>query len=308
MNFQQLRIIRESVRQEFNLTEVANALYTSQSGVSKHIKDLEDELGIELYVRKGKRMLGLTEPGQKVLLYVERILSDVGNIRNITDNYSNAASGELTVATTHTQARYVLPGVVRSFKQAYPNVRLRLHQGSPSEIVSMLLHGEADIGVATESLADIPQLVNFPYHSWHHAVVVPESHPLTGVEQLTTAEISKYPVITYHEGFTGRASIEKAFAGHDVRPDIVMTALDADVIKSYVELGLGIGIIASVAFSASRDQGLVLLNADHLFEEKQTLIAVKHGNLLRKFAFQFIEQCSPQLTEDRVKESLALLG
>ena len=307
MNFQQLRIIRESVRQDFNLTKVASALFTSQSGVSKHIKDLEEELGIELYVRRGKRLLGLTEPGEKALLYVESMLADELNIKNLADNYSNEDVGELTVATTHMQARYILPTVVRSFKAKYPNVSLRLHQGSPSEIVSMLLSGEADIGIATESLNTALPLAHFPYHRWHHAVIVPKGHPLTELKELTLEAIVGYPVITYHEGFTGRASIEKAFAKRSLHPEIIMTALDADVIKSYVELGLGIGIIASIAFNKNKDTEFELLNAEHLFEEKQTYIAVRRDNLLRQFAFQFIEQCASELTEQRVRENLKLL-
>lgn len=308
MNFQQLRIVRESARQNFNLTEVANALFTSQSGVSKHIKDLEDELGVELYLRKGKRLLGFTEPGRQVLVYVERMLLDARNIKNLAEQYSNQDCGELTIATTHTQARYALPPVVRQFKRQFPNVRLRLHQGSPDELVRMLLSGEADIGVATESLTDIPQLTTFLYHRWHHALVVPKGHPLAEVQPLTLEAIQAYPIITYHEGFTGRASIEKAFASSDLCPEIVMTALDADVIKSYVELGLGVGIIASVAFNPARDSSLQLLSADHLFEEKRTHLAVRRGNLLRKFALQFIGLCSPELDEQEVVRQLALPG
>ena len=306
MNFQQLRIVRETARQNFNLTEVANTLFTSQSGVSKHIKDLEEELGVELYVRKGKRLLGLTEPGKQMLVYVERMLMDAKNIKSLADHYQEQDSGELTIATTHTQARYALPAVVSQFKQQFPKVRLRLHQGSPDEIVSMLLSGEADIGVATEALGDIPQLASFFYHRWHHGVVVPRLHPLAEIERLTLEDIQQYPIITYHEGFTGRASIEKAFSERHLRPDIIMTALDADVIKSYVELRLGIGIIASVAFNPERDTGLELLNADHLFEEKQTRIGVRRGNLLRNYAFQFIRLCAPILTEDVVRSQLAL--
>jgi len=306
VNFQQLRIVRETARQNFNLTEVANTLFTSQSGVSKHIKDLEEELGVELYVRKGKRLLGLTEPGKQMLVYVERMLMDAKNIKSLADHYQEQDSGELTIATTHTQARYALPAVVSQFKQQFPKVRLRLHQGSPDEIVSMLLSGEADIGVATEALGDIPQLASFFYHRWHHGVVVPRLHPLAEIERLTLEDIQQYPIITYHEGFTGRASIEKAFSERHLRPDIIMTALDADVIKSYVELRLGIGIIASVAFNPERDTGLELLNADHLFEEKQTRIGVRRGNLLRNYAFQFIRLCAPILTEDVVRSQLAL--
>src|SRR5690606_37973557 len=211
MNFQQLRIIRETVRRNFNLTEVAAALYTSQSGVSKHIKELESELGVELFYRKGKRLLGMTEPGKEMLGYVERMLLDAANIKNIAEQYSQQDEGQLTVATTHTQARYALPAVVVEFKKRYPRVHLKLHQGSPVEIASLLLQGEADIGVATETLGDVPELASFAYYRWHHAVIVPEGHPLLSVGKLTLQQIADYPIVTYHEGFTGRAVIEKAF-------------------------------------------------------------------------------------------------
>ncbi len=248
MNFQQLRIIRETVKRNFNLTDVANALFTSQSGVSKHIKDLEDELGVELFVRKGKRLLGLTEPGQELVGIVERILLDTQNIKKLGEQFSNKDKGQLSVATTHTQARYALPKVVTKFKEAFPKVNLMLHEASPTEIVSMLLGGQADIGIATEALQDNAELATFPYYSWHHGVVVPAGHPLEGETTLTLDAISDYPVITYQKGFTGRSRIDEAFAGSGLEPDIVMAALDADVIKTYVELGMGIGIIASMAF------------------------------------------------------------
>lgn len=300
MNFQQLRIIRETVRQKFNLTEVANTLHTSQSGVSKHIKDLEDELGVELYVRRGKRMLGLTEPGREMLKLVERMLLDASSIKNLADQYSQQDTGQLTVAATHTQARYILPKVITLFKKQYPKVHLRLHQGSPKEIVQLLLDGEADIGLATESLGEIEDLVAFPIYTWRHAVVVPKSHPLTTMEKITLESIAEYPIITYHEGFTGRARVEKVFQDAGLSPDIVMSALDADVIKSYVELDLGIGIIASVAFSPERDTALQLLESSHLFLENQTKLAVRKGHLLRRYAYRFIEGCSPELSESLV--------
>lgn len=297
MNFQQLRIVRETVRQNFNLTDVANVLHTSQSGVSKHIKDLEDELGVELYVRKGKRLLGLTEPGREMLKLVERMLLDAGNIKNLADQYSQQDAGQLTVAATHTQARYILPRVITTFKKQYPKVHLRLHQGSPKEIAQLLLEGEADIGLATESLGEIDELVAFPFYTWRHAVVVPQSHPLASIENLTLAAIAEYPIITYHEGFTGRARVEKAFQEAGLSPDIIMSALDADVIKSYVELELGIGIIASVAFSPERDTALKLLDGSHLFLENETKLAVRKGHLLRRYGYKFIEMCSPELKE-----------
>ncbi len=304
MNFQQLRIIRETVRQNFNLTEVANALYTSQSGVSKHIKDLEDELGIELFVRRGKRLLGLTDPGRELVEIVGRILLDAKNIKGLADQYSNSAQGKLTVATTHTQARYALPQVINLFKRDYPKVHLKLHQASPTEIVTMLLDGQADIGIATEALAEVPELVSFPYHTWHHSVIVQAGHPLETVMPLTLESIAEYPVITYHEGITGRARIDQTFGEAGLAPDIVMSALDADVIKTYVELGLGIGIVASIAFDASRDTNLRLLDTSHLFEENTTRISVRRGHYLRGFAYRFIELCSSALSEPTVRAAL----
>ncbi|HEX5056753.1 MAG TPA: CysB family HTH-type transcriptional regulator [Gammaproteobacteria bacterium] len=304
MNFQQLRIVRETVRRNFNLTEVANSLYTSQSGVSKHIKDLEDELGVELFVRKGKRFLGLTEPGKEMVKIVEQMLLDAKNIKNLAERYSGQDTGQLTVATTHTQARYALPKVVTEFKRAYPKVHLKLHQGSPAEIAQLLLDGEADIGVATEALGAVSELASFPYYNWRHAVVVPARHPLVDVQPLTLAAIAEHPVITYHEGFTGRSLVDKAFAEAALAPDIVMSALDADVIKSYVELGMGIGIIASMAFHPSRDSELRLLDSSHLFQQNMTRLAIRRGHFLRRFAYHFIELCSPELQEQVVRKSL----
>lgn len=304
MNFQQLRIIRETVRRNFNLTEVANALFTSQSGVSKHIKDLEDELGIELFVRKGKRLLGLTDPGKDLVVLVERMLLDAKNIKSLADQYSQRDQGQLTVATTHTQARYALPQVVTEFKKAFPKVHLKLHQGGPEEIVKMLLEGQADIGIATEAVAEVADLASFPFYSWRHAVIVPAGHPLEKVQPLTLEAIAEHPVITYHEGFTGRARIDRSFAAAGLVPDVVMSALDADVIKSYVELGLGVGILASMAFNPARDEGLRLLDAGRLFEENVTRIAVRRGHFLRGFAYKFIALCAPELSEDVVRAAL----
>lgn len=303
MNFQQLRIIRETVRRNFNLTEVANSLHTSQSGVSKHIKDLEDELGVELYIRKGKRLLGLTEPGQEMAKIVERMLIDANNIKNLADHYSQQDCGQLTIATTHTQARYILPKVISAFKQQFPRVHLRLHQGSPNEIVKMLNEGEADLAIATEALGQRAELVSFPIYRWHHNVVVPKGHPLTDMP-LSLEALAQYPIITYHEGFTGRLRIEQAFAEAGLTPDIVISALDADVIKSYVELGLGVGIIASVAFIPERDQSLEMLSGEHLFPENETKLAIRQGHLLRHFVYRFIEQCAPELNEVKVRKAI----
>ncbi len=301
MNFQQLRIIREAARCNFNLTEVGNVLFTSQSGVSKHIKDLEDELGVELFVRKGKRLLGLTEPGTELLEIVERILLDANNIKNLVEQYSHRDEGQLTVVATHTQARYALPKVITDFKKTFPKVHLKLQQAGPNEIVSMLQNGEADIGVATEALADVKQLDTFPFYTWHHAVIVPVGHPLEKLTTLTLQAIAEYPIVTYHEGLTGRARIDEAFATAGVTPDISMSALDSDVIKTYVELGLGIGIIASMAFNPAKDTELRLLRCDHLFAANTTFIALRRGHYLRSFAYRFIELCSPKLNEAAIR-------
>lgn len=304
MNFQQLRIVRETVRQNFNLTEVANALFTAQSGVSKHIKDLEDELGVELFVRKGKRLLGLTEPGKELLQIVERMLLDAKNIKRIAEQFGSREQGQLSVVTTHTQARYALPKVVTAFKREFPKVHLMLQQASPGEIVALLLDGQADIGIATEALGDVPELTLFPYYTWHHAVIVPVGHPLESVRPLTLEAVAEYPIVTYHEGFTGRARIDQVFTRAGIVPDIVMSALDADVIKTYVELGLGVGIVASMASDPARDVNLRLLDSAHLFEGNTTYIAIRRGHYLRGFAYRFIELCAPTLDERSVRSAV----
>jgi len=305
VNFQQLRIVRETLRRNFNLTEVANALYTSQSGVSKHIKDLEDELGVELFVRRGKRLLGLTEPGKELAQIVDRILLDTANIKRLADQFAKTDRGEITIATTHTQARYALPGPISAFRKEFPNVHLVLHQGTPKEIAALLNDGSADIGIATESLDDTAELVSFPYYSWHHSVIVPKGHPLDGAEPLTLEKVAEWPIITYHEGFTGRPTIDAAFAAANIPPDIVMVALDADVIKTYVEVGLGIGIVASMAYDKERDVGLRQLDSRHLFPKSTSRIALRRGRFLRGFAYRFIALCAPDLTEKVVKAGTA---
>ena len=308
MNFQQLRIIRETVRQNFNLTEVAGALYTSQSGVSKHIRDLEGELGVELFIRRGKRLLGLTEPGKELAAIVDRILVDAANIKKLSQQYADQDEGKLTIATTHTQARYALTGVVQEFMMTFPKVHLVLHQGSPPEIADMLLSGQAEIGIATETLSLTPQLAAFPYYTWHHGIVVPEGHALCRAGPLTLETLAEYPLITYHDGFTGRGNIDKAFHDAGLSPDVVMSAMDTDVLKTYVGLGLGVGIIASMAFDAKRDQPLRLLPADSLFPPNTTWIAVRRGSYLRRYAYRFIELCSAALDEKTIRKEAAPLS
>ncbi|HMV05327.1 MAG TPA: CysB family HTH-type transcriptional regulator [Accumulibacter sp.] len=304
MNFQQLRIIRETVRQEFNLTEVANALYTSQSGVSKHIKDLEDELGIEIFVRRGKRLLGLTEPGKDLVGVVERILLDTQNLRRIADQFASRETGHFVVATTHTQARYALPTIIKWFKADYPKVHLTLLQGSPGEIADLLVSGRADVGIATESLDTVPELTSFPFYSWHHAIIVPHGHPLLAAGGITLETLGDYPLITYHEGFTGRAKIDQAFSDAGVVPDIVLSAIDADVIKTYVGLGLGVGIVASVAYDAEQDRNLALIPVPDLFPANTTRLAARRGIYLRSYAHAFIEKVCPDLGEETIKAAL----
>jgi LysR family cys regulon transcriptional activator len=301
MNFQQLRIIRETVRRNFNLTDAAQVLLTSQSGVSKHIRDLEEELGLEIFVRRGKRLLGLTDPGREVVAVAERILLETENLTQLSKQLSKSDSGTLHIVTTHTQARYTLPAVIARFKIAYPDVRLSLHQASPKEIATILLEGLTDVGIATDALDDHPGILAFPYFKWSHAVVVPVGHALLDLPSLTLEAIADYPIITYDEGLTGRARIDQAFEKAGIIPDVAMSALDADVIKSYVELGLGIGIIAEMAFDAARDQGLAVLPCGHLFASNTSSIAIRRGRFLRSYVYRFIELCAPEITEARVR-------
>ncbi len=304
MNFQQLRIVRETVRQDFNLTEVANALYTSQPGVSKHIKDLEDELGIEIFVRRGKRLLGLTEPGKELVGVVERVLLDTQNLRRIADQFASRETGHFVVATTHTQARYALPKIIKWFKADYPKVHLTLLQGSPREIAELVDSGQADVGIATEALDKVPELVSFPFYSWHHAIIVPEGHPLLAAGPISLETLADYPIITYHEGFTGRAHVDKAFADAGIVPDIVLSAIDADVIKTYVNIGLGVGIVASVAYDPEQDRNLQLIPVPELFPANTTRIAVRRGTYLRSYVHAFIEKVCPDLPEDVIKNAI----
>lgn len=306
MNFQQLKSVREAVRCGFNLTEVANMLFTSQPGVSRQIRELEEELGIEIFVRNGKRLTGLTPPGQALLPLVEQLLLGADNIKRVGDDFSAKLNGQLSVAATHSQARYALPHVVRDFRLLFPNVSLHLHQGSPKQVAEMLLSGEADIGVATEALAHYPQLVALPCYRWTHSIVVPPDHPLLAHSgPVTLVQLAQFPIITYEHGYTGRSHIDDAFAKEGLSPDVVLTAMDADVIKTYVELGMGVGIVASIAVDPDRDTHLRLLDAGHLFAINQTRLAIRRGAWLRGFAYSFIETFAPTLTREAVEQALA---
>ncbi|MEQ9931500.1 HTH-type transcriptional regulator Cbl [Pectobacterium parvum] len=304
MNFQQLKIIRESARCNYNLTEVANTLFTSQSGVSRHIRELEEELGIEIFIRRGKRLLGMTEPGKELLVVAERILNDASNIRRLANVFTNNDTGQLVIATTHTQARYSLPPVIKAFRSLYPQVRLVLNQGTPDEIVTMLHSGEADIGIASEQLINDPSLAAFSYYCWHHSVIVPEHHPLTQEPVITLEMLNAEPLITYRQGITGRSRLDRAFQAVGMSPDITLSAQDSDVIKTYVELGLGVGIVADMSFDPVRDKGLVRLNAEHLFEANTVWLGLKKGQLQRNYAWKFIQLCNTELSLDDIKDKV----
>ncbi|MFP2504299.1 HTH-type transcriptional regulator Cbl [Buttiauxella gaviniae] len=299
MNFQQLKIIREAARRDYNLTEVANMLFTSQSGVSRHIRELEEELGIEIFIRRGKRLLGMTEPGKALLVIAERILNEASNVRRLADVFTNDTSGVLTIATTHTQARYSLPSVIKSFRSLFPEVRLELIQGTPQEIEMLLHNGTADIGIASERLSTDPLVVAYPWFRWSHTLLVPRGHPLTHANPLTLDDISHWPIITYRQGITGRARIDEAFSRRGLTPDIVLSAQDSDVVKTYVELGLGIGL---VAFQASSEEGeLIRLDTRHLFDTNTVWLGLKRGQLQRNYVWRFIELCNPELSVADIK-------
>lgn len=294
MNFQQLRIFREAVHRGFNLTEVADALFTSQSGVSKHMKELEAELGVELFVRRGKRLVGLTGPGEEMVAVVERILRDAEGLKSIADQFSHRDEGMLTIATTHTQARYALPRVVLEFRRQFPRVHLTLHESAPDTIVEMLLDGRADIGIATEGVGESEELQAFPFYRWQHVVIVPQGHELQR-GSVSLQRLAEYPLITYREGFTGRDRIDKAFVEAGLEPSIVLSAMDADVIRTYVALGLGVGILASMAMDGPPAGDVSVVATDGLFEENTTWIAVRRDRFLRGFTHRFMELCDVTL-------------
>lgn len=302
MNLQQLRYIHEVARRGLNVSDAADALFTSQPGVSKQIRLLEAELGVEIFARHGKRLVAVTEPGRAVLAIAERMLRDMDNLQQVGQEFSNESAGTLSVATTHTQARYVLPRVVRDFLQRYPKVRLELHQGNPQQVCDMVLNGSADIAIATEAIADNPELVMLPCYQWNRCVVATPRHPILREQPLTLEAIARYPLITYDDAFTGRGQINKAFLGRGLRPNVVLTAIDSDVIKKYVEMDLGIGILARMAYDPEEDRKLGMIDASHLFESSTTRIGIRRNAWLRGFVYAFIELFVPSLTR-RVVEA-----
>lgn len=309
MNLQQFRFVREAIRRNFNLTDAARALHTSQPGVSKAIIELEDELGIKIFERHGKRIRGLTEPGRDVCRVIDRIMSEVDNLKKVSAEYARHDSGTLTIACTHAQARYLLPRVIPRFRERFPKVHLILSEGSPPHLAQMVLHERADIAIATETLADTPGLIALPVYPWQHTVVVSPDHPLADLPankatELTLERIAHYPIVTYDRKFSGRPTIDEAFAQAGIVPNIVLEAIDADVIKTYVDVGLGIGIIAGMAFDPRRDKGLVGLPAGHLFGTHTTRVALREGSFLRDYMYLFLEMLSPELTRERVEKAM----
>jgi LysR family transcriptional regulator, cys regulon transcriptional activator len=304
MKLQQLRYLSEIARQDLSVSAAAEALHTSQPGISRQVKALEDELGVEIFVRHGKRLTSLTEPGRAVLAIAERILAEAENLKRAGQEFANEKLGSLTIATTHTQARYALPKAVAAFKRKYPDVQLFIHQGNPTQICELVLRGEAEFAIATEQIAEYPELVSLPCYQWNRCVVVPARHPLAQVKPLTLEAVSRYPIVTYDFAFANRSLVEKAFEQRGLQPNVVLTALDADVIKTYVELGLGVGIMAAMAFNARRDSGLKALDATHLFESSTTRLGIKRGAYLRRYAYEFIEMFVPHLPRSIVEPAV----
>lgn len=306
MNLHQFRFVQEAVRRNLNLTETAQALHTSQPGVSKAIIELEEELGIEVFARHGKRLKRVTEPGIHVLKSIDIILREVGNLRRIGEQFSKQDSGTLSIATTHTQARYVLPQPVARLREAFPKVNVSLHQGSPDQVAKMLIDEVAEIGIATESLARYPDLVALPCYEWQHMLVVPTDHPLASKSNIALADLALEPLITYHPSFTGRTKIDQAFAAAHLEPRIALEAIDSDVIKTYVRLGLGVGIIAEMAI---RDDGtnndLVALPAGALFGVNVAKVAFKRSAYLRNFVYTFAELLSSDLTRSVIEKTMS---
>lgn len=308
MNLQQFRYVSEVARRNLNVSEAAHALHTSQPGVSKQIRSLEEELGAQIFRRRGRRLVAVTDAGREIVAAIERILDEVVNLKAVGEEFAHHARGTLAVGVTHTQARYALPPIVTAFKKRFPEVKLKLLQGNPQQLARMVVDGEADLAIATEALDDPAQLVAIPCYRWHHCVVVPKGHPLARAKPLTLEEIAAHPIVTYDPTFAGRSAVDRSFAARGLSPDVVLTALDSDVIKSYVALGLGVGIISSRAFRKGNDEGLVALSCDHLFPAQTTRLAYKRGAYLRGYTVEFIRLFVPNLRAQDLKSLEAAAG
>ncbi len=304
MNLHQFRFVQEAVRRNLNLTEAAKALHTSQPGVSKAIIELEEELGVDIFARHGKRLKRVTEPGEHVLKSIAVIMREVGNLKRIGEQFSAQDSGTLSIATTHTQARYVLPHAVAKLRSSYPKVHISLHQATPHEVARMVLEEQAEIGMATESLADYPDLVTLPCYEWEHVLVVPPNHPLARKERIGLDDLAVEPLITYHPSFTGRGKLDAAFEARQLQPRIVLEAIDSDVIKTYVRLGLGVGIVAEMAMRDDLQGDLVARPLGHLFGQSVARVAFKRGAYLRNFVYKFAETLSDRLSRDLILRAM----
>jgi len=304
MNFQQLRYIREVARCGLNISAAANVLHTAQPGISNQIKQLEEELGIQIFERNGKRLVGVTQPGRAVLAMAERVLRELEHIKQVGFEYTDDSGGTFSIATTHTQARYALPRVIKIFSERYPNVRLHFHQGNPMQIAQLAASGVADIAIATEGIDLFEDLVVMPCYEWHHCVIAPPGLPILRENPLTLEKIAEYPIVTYDFSFAGRIKINEAFERAGLRPNIVFTAIDSDVIKTYAEIGIGIGLMASMAFDPERDTNLRMMDASHLFEPCTTRLGIRRGNHLRGYMYDFIELFAPRLTRAVVDKTM----
>jgi len=304
MKLQQLRYLCEVANQDLNLSRAAKKLHTSQPGISKQIQLLEDELGVEIFIRNGKRMVSITPPGQNIVEIAGKILREANNLKWVGQEFTNKDVGSLTVATTHTQARYALPPTIRKFTTRYPKVKLTIRQGNPTQISQLVTSGEADVAIATEAIEFFHELVMLPCYQWNRCIITPPEHPLLSLRKISLEAIVKYPIITYDFAFTGRSKINQAFEARGLVPNVVLTALDADVIKTYVELGLGIGIVAQMAFDPNRDKHLRSIDAGHLFESSTTRIGIRKNSYLRSYILDFIQMFSPQLNRITVKKAM----
>lgn len=304
MKLQQLRYICEVARHDLNVSATAQALFTSQPGISKQVRMLEDELGVEIFARSGKHLTHVTPAGEAVLELAGEILQKVESIKRVAQEFRDETRGELRIATTHTQARYALPPIIREFTERFPDVSLHMHQGTPMQIAEMAANGTVDFAIATEALELFSNLIMMPCYRWNRSVVVPQGHPLTKEKNLTLEALAEHPLVTYTFGFTGRSKLDEAFRSRGLTPKVVFTAADADVIKTYVRLGMGVGIIAHMALEPD-DSGLVKLNADHLFESSTTSIGFRKGTFLRGYMYDFISEFAPHLTRELVDSAVA---
>ena len=308
MKLQQLRYICEVARHNLNLSNAAEALFTSQPGISKQVRSLEEELGVDIFVRHGKRVVAVTEPGKAILEIALRVLKDVENLKQVSEEFTEKDNGRLTIATTHTQARYALPQVIHRFTKRYPDVRLSLRQGSPTQISELVTSGEADIAIATEAIEHYEDLVMLPVYEWNRCVLVQPGHPLLKLKKLTLEAMAAFPIITYDFAFTGRSRINQAFTDRGLKPNVVLTAIDADVIKTYVELGMGIGIVAMMAYDPKRDSHLRAIDASHLFEPSTTRIGIRKNSYLRGYTYDFIQMFAPHLNRETVDAAMHTKG